>query len=216
MSLEKSFKKLFIKTDEDTPVIKKEANFNNGQGMTSEAYDRRVSEANPYPAFGGMSFGGQAPASLNTSEPTEGVVNDVILTIEDIYTSEGIENLDSSIYKVSEFADSLPKELSTSAKKQSVLGILKTVKLDVNNLIADGDNRVNKLSEVKELLLNKANETVKSNIEEIAKLEAKIEELKNENTVITKTSEDQTALIKGEVSLINNIIDFIEPTEEAK
>ena len=96
-----SFKKLFIKSEEDTPVIKKEANFNNGQGMTREAYDRRVSEANPYPAFGGMSFGGQAHASLNTSEPTEGVVNDVILTIEDIYTSEGIENLDSSIYKVS-------------------------------------------------------------------------------------------------------------------
>lgn len=211
-----SFKKLFIKSEEDTPVIKKEANFTPGQGMTSEQHSRRVSEQNPYPAFGGMSFGGQAPASLNTSEPTEGISSDVILTIEDIYTAEGIENLDNSIYKVLEFADSLPKELSTVAKKQSVLGILKTVKLDVNNLIEDGKHRTIRLTETSDLLLTKANDTVKSNIEEIEELEAKIESLKNENTVLTKTSEDQTALIKGEISLINNIIEFIKPIEEAK
>jgi multidrug efflux pump subunit AcrA (membrane-fusion protein) len=211
-----SFKKLFIKSEEDTPVIKKEANFTPGQGMTSEQHSRRVSEQNPYPAFGGMSFGGQAPASLNTSELTEGISSDVILTIEDIYTAEGIENLDNSIYKVLEFADSLPKELSTVAKKQSVLGILKTVKLDVNNLIEDGKHRTIRLTETSDLLLTKANDTVKSNIEEIEELEAKIEALKNENTVLTKTSEDQTALIKGEISLINNIIEFIKPIEEAK
>lgn len=207
-----SFKKLFIKSEEDTPVIKikKEANFTPGQGMTSEQYDRRVSEQNPYPAFGlggvGTMFKPNSDV-INTSENSS-----ELITIEEIYkTSTSIENLDNSIYKIREFAESLPKELPTETKRQSVLGIFNTIKVDVNSLIDDGITRIDILLNTSDVLLKRANDIVAKNIAEIAELAAKIEALKNENTLLTKTSEDQKALISKEVQDIHVIIDFINP-----
>lgn len=202
---------LFIKTPETEqkkPVIKKGANFITGEGMTSEQYDRRVSEQNPYPAFGsgvGTMFKPNSDV-IDTSENSS-----ELITIEEIYKSSSIENLDNSIYKIREFAESLPKELPIATKRQSVLGILNTIKLDVNSLIDDGITRIDTLVNTSDVLLKRANDIVAKNIAEIAELDAKIEALKNENTLLTKTSEDQKALISKEVQDIHVIIDFINP-----
>lgn len=207
-----SLKSLFVKTPEteqEKPVIKKGANFIAGEGMTSEQYDRRVSEQNPYPAFGlggvGAMFKPNSDIVITSENSSE------LITIEEIYKTSSIENLDNSIYKIREFAESLPKELPTATKRQSVLGILNTVKLDVNSLIDDGITRIDTLVNTSDMLLKRANEIVANNIAEIAELDAKIEALKNENTFLTKTGEDQKALISKEVQDIHVIIDFINP-----
>ena len=75
-----SLKSLFVKTletEQEKPVIKKGANF-----ITSEQYDRRVSEQNPYPAFG---LGGVGTMFKPNS--------DVIKPGEDINSSELFSSL---------------------------------------------------------------------------------------------------------------------------
>lgn len=207
-----SLKSLFVKTPEteqEKPVIKKGANFITGEGMTSEQYDRRVSEQNPYPAFGSGGVGTMFKPNSDVIDTSEN--SSELITIEEIYKSSSIENLDNSIYKIREFAESLPKELPIATKRQSVLGILNTIKLDVNSLIDDGITRIDTLVNTSDVLLKRANDIVAKNIAEIAELDAKIEALKNENTLLTKTSEDQKALISKEVQDIHVIIDFINP-----
>ncbi len=81
----------------------------------------------------------------------------------------------------------------------------------VNSLIADGITRIDTLVNTSDILLKRANEIVAKNIAEIAELDDKIEALKNENTFLTKTGEDQKALISKEVQDIHVIIDFINP-----
>lgn len=134
-----------------------------------------------------------------------------VVSIEDLYLYINL-NLPSegnTIFLVKEFSDSLPKNLSTEVKRESVKGILKTSKIDIEELIIDGSERREGLIRLKDEMSQKAVSHIESNLNDIKRLEENIEALKAENISVQKLDEDQTMLIDVEIGKIEQIVKFL-------
>jgi hypothetical protein len=139
--------------------------------------------------------------------------NEELIYPDEIYKNAKYEN-ENSIYKIQEFKEALPKTMSTEMMKQSVLGILKPTNLDVNDLIEDGNARINILNQNIAALNDEKNDYVSILSKEIAELQAKIEKNKVDINNKEVFSAKQLSVIEDEINKINNIINFISsPTE---
>ena len=63
--------------------------------------------------------------------------------VSDIYNQNNLSDLSKSIFKVEELVNSLPKEMPNDTKKSTVLSILTSFGLTVDEVIADGNSRKN-------------------------------------------------------------------------
>lgn len=129
--------------------------------------------------------------------------------IEDVYTQNDLYDKARSIFKVEELMDSLPKEMLTETKRSSVLSILKSFGLATDEVITDGEKRVQVLNAVKERLNIDGEEAIshmKNEIEEhkkeIASLDAKI------SGALENTKKSNEA-IDIELEKIASLIEFI-------
>lgn len=138
----------------------------------------------------------------------DGVTNENL--VSDIYNANSLSDLSKSIFKVEELIDSLPKEMATDTKRTSVLAILSSFGLTVDEVIEDANTRIN--------LLNAAmNEIVDKNTIEINESNATIENLKkqiedlqkiiSDLLVENKTCKDK---VEQEVNRIENLIKFVK------
>lgn len=138
----------------------------------------------------------------------EGVTNENL--ISDIYNVNSVNDFSKSIFKVGELIDSLPKEMATDTKRSSVLAILSSFGLTVEEVCEDGISRA-------ALLKSSMDEIVDKNTNEIEKCNSLIEEYKKgiENlskTVATLVEDNKncTNKIEEEITKINNLMRFIE------
>ena len=138
----------------------------------------------------------------------DGVTNENL--VSDIYNVNSLSDLSKSIFKVEELIDSLPKEMATDTKRTSVLAILSSFGLTVDEVVEDANTRIN--------LLNAAmNEIVDKNTIEINESNATIENLKkqiedlqkiiSDLLVENKTCKDK---VEQEVNRIENLIKFVK------
>jgi hypothetical protein len=173
--------------------------------------------------------GGEIEANLNTNVNINEVENQLIetqpiyekdeitnvISVDDIYkkaneTEENkLNDLNTSIFKIEEFKNALPKELPTVDKKNSILGILNVSKIELNDLLKDGDKRVNILQNFLNQYGTIMKDEISVNEQKIMELENQIKELQvqiiNNKTYIEK----ETELITNEVNKINDIKKFI-------
>lgn len=129
--------------------------------------------------------------------------------IGDIYDRNGLGNTDESIFKVEEVINSLPKEMSTTTKKTTLLSILASFQITPISVSLDGDKRIDTLNEVlsviirdNDILVSQANVMIEDHKKEIEALEKKI----SINLQETRDSEEK---IKTEVERIKRLISFI-------
>lgn len=132
-----------------------------------------------------------------------------IASIEEIYEKAGISDLSKSIYKVEEIRSVLPSTLSTSAKKESVLGMMQVSKITPDEVIEDASTRVAVLKGALDSFTNETIKIVETNTAEIVELENRINALKDEINNRQLSQEQQEQLINSESDKIDSIIKFI-------
>ena len=80
--------------------------------------------------------------------------------LDDIYAESGLSDTSRSIFKVEELIESLPKEMTTEVKRNSVLAILGSFNLTATDVMADGEKRVGVLSATKDKIIADSNNVV--------------------------------------------------------
>ena len=129
--------------------------------------------------------------------------------IDDIYAQNELADKSSSIFKVEELIASLPKEMVTDTKRNSVLAILGSFNLTATDVTTDGEERVKVLSAIKQQVTEATEIST-------ADKEMQIEELKKQIAALTveiANEREQTRIssetIDKEVSKIEELVKFI-------
>lgn len=143
----------------------------------------------------------------NVDANVTGVTNENL--VSDIYTSNSLDNMDQSIFKVEQLINSLPKEMATETKRNTVLTILSSFGLTTDMVVEDGNTRTNILHSSLNKIVDGNTETINNNIniveehkKQIELLEKSIADLENENKVCNEK-------ISEEINRINKLIDFV-------
>lgn len=129
--------------------------------------------------------------------------------INDIYAQNNLADKSRSIFKVEELISSLPKEMATETKRNSVLAILGSFNLTATDVVTDGEERVKILTSIKEQVDSDSKMTV-------AEKETQIEELKKSIEVLTVeiANEQEKArisneTISAEVAKVESLVKFV-------
>ncbi len=129
--------------------------------------------------------------------------------IDDIYAQNNLADKSRSIFKVEELIFSLPKEMATETKRNSVLAILGSFNLTATDVVTDGEERIKTLTSIKEQVDSDSKMTV-------TEKEAQIEELKKSIEVLTVeiANEQEKArisneTISAEVAKVESLVKFV-------
>ena len=129
--------------------------------------------------------------------------------INDIYTQNDLFDMSRSIFKVEELITSLPKEMTTSTKRASVLAILGSFNLTATEIVEDGENRLGILDRVKTKVDTDSKIALTDKEAQIEELKKNIEtlavEIINEQERMKKSDE----IILSEIERINALIQFV-------
>lgn len=137
-------------------------------------------------------------------------VNPEILTlVEDIYKQNELSDLSSSIFKVEELINSLPKEMVTDTKRASVLATLGVFGLELNKVEEDGEQRVNLLNTALQQLTDSGNELINSKEQEIEEHKKEIVILEKEILEQKEQSKQVKERIDTEVYRISALLMFL-------
>lgn len=133
-----------------------------------------------------------------------------ILTIEMIYDKGCLPSLDQSIFKVKIIENALPNTLTKIEKKNTVLSLIPTTGLTKDQLLEDGQKRLDILAGTSSAFSSETLEKVADYDTQIAELDKQMESLKERKNKRLKEQEMQDEIILKEVEKIQEIISFIE------
>lgn len=158
------------------------------------------------------------PEAVSVPDPIDDVVapdvnvDDVKsdTVIEDIYSQNGLNDLSKSIYKAHEFMSALPKEMPENAKRGSVMSILQTASLEVDNLVADANDRIQILVSAKESIIKNQDEIIDSAKADIEKLNQAITDLNNSIYSANVEKEQSSKKIDEEIKFLNDTVSFLK------
>lgn len=129
--------------------------------------------------------------------------------IGDIYSQNDLADISKSIFKVEEVINSLPKEMPNDTKKVTVLSILSSFGVTVEEVLADSENRAAILnSALKNIVANNENVIADHNAN-IEQKKKEIQELEKDNAsreLIIKSTSDK---IEDEMKRISELASFI-------
>lgn len=129
--------------------------------------------------------------------------------IDDIYIQNNLGDKSRSIFKVEELIATLPKEMVTETKRNSVLAILGSFNLTATDVTMDGEERMKILAAIKEQINSEAQTT-------IAEKEAQIEELKKSIETLTveianeqEKAKTSNTTITDELIKVETLVKFV-------
>lgn len=129
--------------------------------------------------------------------------------ISDIYNQNDLSDLSKSIFKVEELINSLPKEMPNETKKATVLSILSSFGLTVDEVIADGEDRTLIIKSALSSITDENNDVIDSNNASIEQKKLEIQDLEKDNSeraIVIKNAEDK---VESELKRIDDLIKFI-------
>lgn len=129
--------------------------------------------------------------------------------VSDIYTQNSLSDLSKSIFKVEELINSLPKEMPSDTKKATVLSILGSFGLTVDEVIADGISRKDMLNAALDEIITDNENVIAVNNTNIELKKQEIQELEKDNAnreSVIKNTEDK---IDIETKRISDLIAFV-------
>lgn len=129
--------------------------------------------------------------------------------IEDIYAQNDLADKSRSIFKVEELIASLPKEMATETKRNSVLAILGSFNLTATDVVADGEERIKILTAIKEQVDSDSKTTVADKEAQIEELKKAIESLTIEIANEQEKSRISNETITAEVVKIETLVKFV-------
>ena len=126
-----------------------------------------------------------------------------------IYEQGNIDDSES-IFRIKAYIDILPPEMTKAKKQASIAGILDVNNIDVENLIADGNNRVHVLNAAGESIKTDNDAIVSEAEQDIEHLKAMIETAEAKIAEAKKKTSDAYAAIHEEVEAIIQLLDFAD------
>lgn len=133
--------------------------------------------------------------------------------INDIYAQNDLSDVSKSIFKIEELINTLPKEMPNETKKATVLSMLPIFGLVVDDIAADGRNRISIIDFARAEIIQENNEIITNNSEMIENRKVEIQELEKDNTMREAVIKDTEDKIDDEIKRINKLIDFIGGVE---
>ena len=141
---------------------------------------------------------------------------DQYTTISELYKNYGKKSAGTdTIFIVDAFTKSLPENLSKNIKRQSVLNIIEASKINLENLISDGLERIEVANAFLTEFTGRTNEIVSQKEAEVASLEEHIKNLKKEIKERTRLQEKQDSAVEQETYKIKAALDFISYSDNA-
>jgi len=146
------------------------------------------------------------------SDPIAVVRRKRLLKIDEIYRNfdiltEGI----NSLAIVESFQKALPDYLPTDVKRQSILNIIASSNVKVENLLKDGNDKLKCLNDFSDAFTKESDGVISDFEKEIKKLTEKINNYKTAIDNMKKLHTEQDFTVKYEIEKINNILQFIDP-----
>ena len=129
--------------------------------------------------------------------------------VSDIYNQNNLSDLSKSIFKVEELVNSLPKEMPNDTKKATVLSILTSFGLTVDEVVADGTSRKTMLNAALNEIATENKDVVSNNNRDIELKKQEIQELEKDNAsreTVIKNTENK---IEIETKRISDLIAFV-------
>ena len=131
------------------------------------------------------------------------------MMIDEIYSLYGFENSNiNTVFMLQNLINALPQNLPKDVIKQSVINIIKASNIDLNELLSDGEGRLEILVKVMDRYYKQTNKSIAEYKEEIAKLSSLINNCQEAIKIKENMLEEQINLIKYEAQKIDDIIDF--------
>lgn len=133
------------------------------------------------------------------------------LEVDEIYEKYNIDNNSmNSIFMLENFINALPQNLPNDVKRNSVLNILSASKLELYNLIENGNYRVKVLNEFSENYNRTTLDSINQYKEEIERLKETISSYEQKIKIKERMLEEQGYKVDYELQKICNIINFFE------
>lgn len=133
----------------------------------------------------------------------------LVLSANDVFAAAGLSDKEKSIYKVNEIKGTLPTTLPKEQLKTTTIAMMGVAKLTVEEVSADADKRTEALLQGLEQFTLETKHIVSTSQQDIADLEAQIEEKKQ---LIAARNADQENVEKNmttELDVIKVARDFI-------
>lgn len=131
-------------------------------------------------------------------------------TIQEIYTSYGIENSDiNTVFMLGNFINALPDSLPYEVRKKSVISIVASSNTDLMKLLGDGEKRLDVLNKFSSDYYNATVYAVEAYKNKIAELRNQINSYEEQIRVNETLLKEQNNIIKYETDKIESIINFI-------
>lgn len=132
-----------------------------------------------------------------------------VMDIDKVYSTFSLENSNiNTIFMLGNFINALPDDLPHDIKKQSILNIVSASNINVDNLLADGEKRLEVLNKFVNDYSKSVNDEIIRYNSEIIKLTNLVNIYKTQIEDIEKLLAEQKNLIKFESRKISGIIDF--------
>ena len=130
--------------------------------------------------------------------------------IGDIYESNGLTNLSKTVFKVEELINSLPKEMPDTTKRDSVLQILNSFGISVDEIESDANNRISIIKASVNKIVSDCNYAIDSNSEAIEQKKVEIQNLEKDNSDLSSIIKNNNEKSTIEIDRIEKLIDFIK------
>jgi len=145
-----------------------------------------------------------------TEDPVALVKRKKLLKVEEIYKNYDIDSQGiNSLSIVESFQRALPDYLPADVKRQSILNIIASSSVKVENLVSDGNEKLKCLKDFSQLSANESNEIILKFENDIKKLDEKISSFNKAIEDMKKLQSEQDFSVKYEIGKINTILQFI-------
>jgi hypothetical protein len=136
--------------------------------------------------------------------------NQKLLKSDEIYNDSNIKSEGlNSLFIVESFLKALPDYLPVDVKRQSVLNIISSSGMSIDNLTKDGSDRLRCLNDFSKTFSYEVKSNIREYEEEIKKLSEKIDMYNQKIDYIKKLEVEQDAVVDYETKRVNNILRFI-------
>jgi hypothetical protein len=150
--------------------------------------------------------------TFEQEDPTVEMRNKRLSRAEEIYEKYNINNQGiNSLFIVENFLKALPGYLPIDVKRESMLNIISSSGVKVENLTSDGNDRLKCLNDFSQSFSYNAKDSISRCESEIKKLSEKVNSYKKAIDGMKELQEEQEAVVRYEVERINNILQFISP-----
>lgn len=129
--------------------------------------------------------------------------------IEDIYNGNNLSDRTRSIFKVEQLINSLPKEMPSDTKKSTVLTILSSFNLTVDEITEDGRVRENVVKAAFHEIVEDNNAVIENNNATIEQKKKEIQELEKDNANRKNIIQNTEDKVEVELKRITELMKFI-------